>query len=285
MTSERVLAGVDVDRPNVARMYDYYLGGKDNFPVDREAAEKVIEAAPQTPAIARANRAFLRRAVRYMAGDAGIDQFVDIGCGLPTQGNVHQVARSVRNDAKVVYVDNDPMVLVHARALLATNENTVAVEGDLVRPEALLADPRLRGVIDLDRPVGLLLISVAHCVSDHAQLKGAVGTLCEALAPGSHVALSHITLPTSAPDQRDVARRGAQVYEGMKANTGMTFCDRGQLTELLGGLDLLEPGLVDLPDWRPELEDPHAAPTPLPDGQDTGPGFYLCGVAHEGGCG
>ncbi|WP_232383276.1 SAM-dependent methyltransferase [Actinomadura violacea] len=282
MTPEHAPAEIDVRQPNVARMYDFYLGGKDNYPADREAAEKVLAVAPRTPAIARANRAFLRRAVRYMAQDADIGQFVDIGCGLPTQGNVHQVAQSARDDAKVVYVDNDPVVLAHARALLATDDDTVAVQGDLVRPDELLAEPRLRGLIDLDRPVGLLLISVAHCVSDDAVLKDAVATWCRALAPGSHVAVSHIALPTSGPDQLDVALRGARVYGETKANTAMTFRDRAQITEMFGGLDLLEPGLVDLPDWRPDGPAASPAPIPLPGGHDDGPGFYLCGVARKG---
>ncbi|MBE1531743.1 SAM-dependent methyltransferase [Actinomadura algeriensis] len=271
---------IDVRRPNVARMYDCYLGGKDNYAADREAAEKVIAATPQTPAIAQANRGFLRRAVRYMAADAGIDQFIDIGCGLPTQGNVHQVAQDVRGDARVAYADNDPVVLAHARALLADDQNSIAVEGDLARPGELLADSRLRTLIDLDRPVGLLLISVAHCISDDAVLADAMATLRAALAPGSHVALSHINLPSS--EKRSVALQGNRVYADMHVNTVMTFRDRDRLTGLLDGLDVLEPGLVDLPDWRPELDAPHPAPIPLPGRHDDARGFYLCGVARKG---
>jgi len=281
MTADRTLAGIDVERPNVARMYDYYLGGKDNYPADRDAAQKVLEVTPQTPAIARANRAFLLRAVRFMAREADIGQFLDIGCGLPTQGNVHQVAQSVRPDAKVVYVDNDPIVLVHARALLATDANTIALEGDLLRPKELLDDEALRAHLDLEKPVGLLLISVLHCVSDDERLKEAVTTLYDALAPGSHVAISHISLQTCTPEQEDGALRGAQVYTDMNANMPMTFRDRDQLTELFGGLDLMEPGLVELQDWRPDPPG-ESAPIPLHPAQDQGYGFYLCGVARKG---
>jgi S-adenosyl methyltransferase len=269
------LAGIDTGRPNTARMYDYYLDGKDNYPADREAAEKVIAVAPHTPALARANRAFLHRAVRFMAGQAGIDQFLDIGCGLPTQGNVHQVAQSVRPDARVVYVDNDPVVLAHARALLATDGQTVAAEGDLRRPEPVLTDPKVTALIDFDRPVGLLFISVLHCVADDGELKEAIGRFHDALAPGSHVAISHITLPTAGPDQLDAARQGRQVYDDMRASTSMTFRDRDRLAALFEGLQLLEPGLVGLPNWRPEPADAEAEPVPLPD-------FFLCGVARKG---
>jgi len=277
-------AGVDITRPNVARMYDYYLGGKENYPADREAAEKVIAAAPQTPAVARANRAFLRRAVRYMAAHAGIDQFIDIGCGLPTQGNVHQVAQAARADAKVAYVDNDPVVLAHARALLATDEQTVVVEGDLLDPEAVLSAPELTGLIDLDRPVGLLFIAVLHCVADDDALLKAVGRFYQALAPGSHVAISHITLPPESSGHLEAARQGRQVYDDARVNTSMTFRDRDRLMALFGDLEPVEPGLVELPDWHPELETAPQGPAPVPLGgqPERLPAFFLCGVARKG---
>ncbi|MGK5558008.1 SAM-dependent methyltransferase [Actinomadura kijaniata] len=260
MTEQSPVPGaIDVTRPNVARMYDYYLGGKDNFEVDREAAERVLAAAPHTPALARQNRAFLERAVRYL-GERGVDQFLDIGAGLPTRRNVHEVVRDAVPGGRVVYVDNDPVVLSHGRALLDGALDAGYVAGDVRRPADLLAEAGL----DLSRPVGLLLLAVLHCVPDAEDPWAAVRELRDALAPGSHLVLSHITdaeLPASA-------RAGADVYR--KASSTMTLRDRDAITRFFDGFTLVEPGVVPLPDWRPAGA-----------GREDLPTWFLCGVGRR----
>ncbi|NKZ02680.1 SAM-dependent methyltransferase [Actinomadura latina] len=274
MASEIVPADIDVTIPNVARIYDYFLGGKDNYAADRAAAEQIIGAAPATRATALASRHFLARVVRFLAVEAGIDQFLDIGCGLPTQQNVHEVAQEARSDASVVYVDNDSVVLAHARALLATRTRTEVIGGDVCDPESILADPDLTAILDLDRPVGVLLFSVLHCVSDDDLVRDAVRRLRDALAPGSHVAISHITRPPAASSYRAAAEEAARTYRDRGVNTGMTFRDREQIAGFFDGMELLEPGLVGLPDWRP---DPELGPV---SGQGL-PAVYLCGVGRK----
>ncbi|MGH3320550.1 MAG: SAM-dependent methyltransferase [Streptosporangiaceae bacterium] len=236
---------VDVRTPNVARMYDYYLGGKDNFAADREAAKKALEAVPEGRATIRENRAFLGRAVRFLAGEAGIRQFLDIGTGLPTQDNTHEVAQKVRPDSRIVYVDNDAVVLSYARALLAKDSQTIVVEGDMRRPEEILADPGLRGHIDLDRPVAVLLVSMLHFVPDEAEPAQIVATIREAIAPGSYLAISHMTALVE-----EKATQVTNVYE--QATSSATVRSREQIQRLLTGFDLVDPGLVALQDWRPD---------------------------------
>lgn len=256
------MSGLDPKVPNVARMYDFYLGGKDNFEIDRQAAQQVLEAAPQTPALARANRAFLQRAVAYLAQDVGITQFLDIGAGLPTQGNVHEVAQGCR----VVYVDNDAVVLAHARALLATTDDTIAVPGDLREPDKILADPDVRDLLDLDQPVAVLLVSVLHCLTEEEDPYARIATLRDALPSGSHLVLSHIS-----PQERiEAAQRGAEVYR--RASTTMTLRDRAQITRMFDGFDVLDPGVVELQDWRPE---------PVEFESVRLPGWFLCGVGRK----
>ncbi|MGH3320551.1 MAG: SAM-dependent methyltransferase [Streptosporangiaceae bacterium] len=242
---EAHLRTVDVRTPNVARMYDYYLGGKDNFAVDREAAKKALEAVPEAGAVMRQNRAFLGRAVRFLAGETGIRQFLDIGTGLPTQENTHEVAQRVAPEARVVYVDNDALVLTHARALLATDDQTIVVEGDVRRPEEILADPGLRAHIDLARPVAVLLFSMLHFVPDDADASLIVATIRDAIAPGSYLAISHGTAL-----EEDRATGFTQVYE--RATSPMTTRSRDQIQRLLDGFDLVDPGLVVGQDWRPD---------------------------------
>ncbi|WP_242883690.1 SAM-dependent methyltransferase [Actinomadura litoris] len=273
MTLEAAPTGVDVSTPNVARIYDYFLNGKDNFAADREAAEQIIRAAPATRATAWANRHFLARVVRFLALEAGIDQFLDIGCGLPTQHNVHEVAQAARPDASVVYVDNDTMVLTHARALLATQPRTVVIGGDLHDPDAILLDPELRSVLDLDRPVALLMLSVLHCVPDDEPVRRSVRRFRDVLAPGSYLAVSHITRPTASSAYRRNAEKGARTYKDLGVNMSMTFREREQLVELFRGWEVLPPGLVNLPDWRPD-------PCPEPTSMCELPATYLCGVAR-----
>jgi len=240
-----------LDRPTPARMYDYYLGGKDNFAVDREAADAVIgllgdvvvRLGPQE------NRAFLRRAVRWLA-QQGIDQFIDLGAGLPTQGNVHQVVREVNPAARVVYVDNDPIVLAHGRALLADSPGVEVITADLREPETILGHPVVADLIDPARPVGLLLFAVLHFVPDSEDPRALLGAYFSRLAPGSFVALSHVTMDGFPPE---TIAQATSVYE--RATSPMVPRSYAQIADLLDGVDLVEPGLVRTWQWRPEPED------------------------------
>src|SRR5258707_2823988 len=189
---ERRPVDIRGDRPTPARMYDYFLGGKDNFEVDREAAKKVDAALGRTMThdIVWENRRFLQRATRWLA-DSGVDQFLDVGTGLPTQGNVHEIAQHVNPDARVVYVDNDPIVLAHGRALLATNQTTTVITADVRSPREILDHPGTRALIDFSRPVALLVIALMHFITDEDDPAGLLATLVDGLAPGSYLALSH----------------------------------------------------------------------------------------------
>ncbi|PTA44838.1 SAM-dependent methyltransferase [Micromonospora sp. RP3T] len=240
-------------RPNVARMYDYYLGGCHNFAADRAAAEEILKIFPDTGVAAQTNRAFLRRAVRW-AAERGVRQFLDVGAGLPTQGNVHEVVRAVNPDARVVYVDTDEVAVAYARRLLPTDGGrTVVVRGDLRRPDELLADPTLRATLDLREPVALLLVAVLHFVPDADDPWTAVARLRDATAPGSLLALSHLTLDGAPPLP---ARAGTEVYR--RSSAPLVPRTHADVARFLDGYDLVEPGLVRLADWRPDGE-PQAA--------------------------
>jgi hypothetical protein len=241
--------GIDTTVPTAARMYDYWLGGHDNFAADRKAALQVSEIAPEAPLMARENRKFLRRAVRYLAAEAGITQFLDIGTGLPTAGNVHQVAQETNQDARVVYVDNDPMVMAHSRAL-KTGGNTVVIEADLRSPQVILDHPGTRGLIDFGQPLAVLLAAVLHFVGDEDQPYAIVSTIRDALPPGSYLMLSHV-----AGDIRPgVAAKSEAEYK--KVAPGATLRTRKEILRFFTGLELVEPGLVQVPYWRPEEPEP-----------------------------
>ena len=238
------------DRPHPARVYDYLLGGKDNFAADRDAAQRGLEANPHSRIPPRENRAFLQRVVRYLAREAGIRQFLDIGTGIPTSPNVHEVAQDVTPQARVVYVDNDPMVLVHARALLTSNAqgHTDYIDADLRDVDALLASPALRTTIDLGQPVGLLLIAIMHFVGDDDDPYGIVRRLLTALPSGSYLALSHLS-----GDFDPAAWEGvAAIYR----HNGVTMQVRSRpdIERFFDGLDLIEPGVQVLPAWRPDAD-------------------------------
>ncbi|MEV4557533.1 SAM-dependent methyltransferase [Kitasatospora sp. NPDC049285] len=234
--------------PHPARMYDYYLGGKDNFPADRAAAEQVLSISPLVRISALANRAFLQRAVRTVA-EQGIDQFLDIGTGIPTAGNTHETAQRVNPAARVAYLDNDPIVLVHGRALLAgASEGSVSVlQADLRDPKAILGDPAVRDLLDLDRPVGLLLFAILHFIDEADDPYTTVKTLVDALPSGSYLALSHATGDFSSPED---AAKGPAIYRSATAQ--LTMRTREQVLRFFDGLELLEPGLVTAPLWRPD---------------------------------
>ncbi|MGW3768959.1 SAM-dependent methyltransferase [Actinomadura verrucosospora] len=247
---------IDTLQASPARIYDYFLGGKDNYAVDRAAAEEIMKTVPDAPAAARANRDFLTRAVRHLAAQAGIRQFIDVGTGLPTQGNVHEIARDAAPDARVVYVDHDPVVLAHGRALLEGSPSVAVVEGDLRRPEELLADPRLNELIDFDEPVGLLLVAVLHFVHDDDDPAGLVGRLARRLPSGSHVVISHGYDGGMDPGDTEHSRA---VYRRSK----LPIYSRGpeEVARCFAGLEILDPGVVWVPQWgRPRPAGP--APDP-----------------------
>jgi S-adenosyl methyltransferase len=252
----QVAPNLHADRPHPARVYDYLLGGKDNFAADRAAAEQGLQANPNSRIPPRENRAFLRRVVRYLAGEVGIRQFLDIGTGIPTSPNVHEVAQSVAPDARIVYVDNDPMVLAHARALLTSSPqgSTEYIDADIRDVETLLASARLRSTIDLDRPVGLLLIAIMHFVGDEDDPYGIVDRLLAALPSGSYLALSHLS-----GDFDPAAWEGvAAVYR--RTGVTMQVRSRAEIERFFTGLEMVEPGVQVLPAWRPE-DDAGAPPT------------------------
>lgn len=245
------VAGFDVTLPNVARIYDYLLGGKDNFTADRGAAEELLRHIPDAQAACHSNREFLRRAVRFLAGEAGIRQFVDIGTGLPTQENVHEVAQEIRHDARVVYVDNDPVVVKHAEALLAKSPAVAVINGDLRNPDEILANPALRALINFAEPVAILLVASLHFIADEDGPCSIMRTLKAATVPGSYLALSHITVEQV---EEESAVKARAVYERATEHVFPRW--RAAITHFFEGMEIIEPGVVDVRSWHPGLS-PH----------------------------
>jgi hypothetical protein len=250
--------GIDASIATAARMYDYWLGGHDNFAADRIAALKVADRVPEVPLVARANRAFLGRAVRFLAGEAGIRQFLDLGTGLPTRGNVHQVAQAITPGARVVYVDNDPMVLAHSRAL-KTGEGTAVIHADLRDADTILDHPDTRRLIDFTQPLAVLFVSVLHFVGG-PDAAAAVARFTGAAAPGSYLVLSHVT---GEPDPQTAAA-GTAVYASTASP--ITARTRQEILAFFDGLEILEPGLVPVSQWRPDEPGPDE-PGPAEAGQ------------------
>ena len=244
---------VDASAPNIARMYDYWLGGKDNFAADRVAAGGLAAAVPELPLLARENRDFVGRAVRFCAA-AGVTQFLDIGSGLPTMENVHEAAGRVMDKARVVYVDNDPVVVSHARALLAT-ERTRTVRGDLTRPDEVIAAAQATGLVDFAQPVAVLLAAVLHHVPDEADPAGCVAEFRDAVAPGSYLVLSHAQLAPGHVDgtgpTSGTGREIAAAYRGAPRGNGTRT--REEIAAFFGGMTLAEPGLTEVWAWRPDI--------------------------------
>ncbi|MCO6010718.1 SAM-dependent methyltransferase [Actinoallomurus purpureus] len=241
--------GIDTSKPSVARMYDYYLDGKDNYQVDRDAVDRVAEAMPEIRRLARENRAFLRRAVRYMARQ-GIRQFIDIGSGLPTGGNTHEIAQEITPDARVVYVDNDPVVLVHGRALLARDDNTTVATADMRDPASVLGHPNTTKLIDFSEPVGVLLIAMVHFITEEER-PYVMGALRDALPSGSHITFTHATRdghPTTTVEQIE------SVYA--TTPTPIYIREHAEIARFFDGYDLADPGLVTVDAWRPDPADP-----------------------------
>jgi SAM-dependent methyltransferase len=245
---QQVPPEIDTSVPQSARVYDYWLGGKDNFPADRAMGEAIAAQVPTIRNQVRAQRTFLARTVRYLVREAGIRQFLDVGTGIPTAGNVHEVAQEFAPESRVLYVDNDPIVLAHSRALIpSTPQGRVAfILADLREPEAILGDPTLAETLDLTQPVGLVLIGIMHHLRDDNDPRRIVATLVDALASGSYLVLSQTT-----PDFNPEAMRGlaAVSEQGGIPNVPRTFAE----TEpFFSGLELVEPGLVPIAAWRPD---------------------------------
>jgi S-adenosyl methyltransferase len=240
---------IELDRPNVARVYDYWLGGNHIFLADQDLARAMVAVDPNTREIARANRAFLGRAVRFLAR-SGISQFLDIGAGIPADGDVHEVAQQVCPAARVAYIDRDPVAVDARRATLAGNTGAVAIEGDLRDPKEILGSDRVGKLIDFEQPVGLLLVSVVHYLADDDDPWGVVAALRDALPAGSYLALSHAT-DESRPEVVHAAER---VFRRGSHGRGRVR-SRAEIQRLFDGFQLTEPGVVYVPQWRPDCPD------------------------------
>ena len=246
MNSGPALPGVDISEAHPARRYNYWLGGKDNFAADRASGDAIAAVFPHIRTAARENRAFLGRLVRYLVTDCGIRQFLDIGTGLPTADNTHEVAQAIAAVSRIVYVDNDPIVLVHARALLTSDPagRTAYLDADLNHPEHIVNSDVLTGTLDLSKPVAVLLVAVLHFVDGDAHARSIIEQLTAPLVTGSYIGLSHATSDLLAPD----------VAAQLHAIPGSGFVDRtrGQIAKLLAGYDVQEPGIQVVTRWRPD---------------------------------
>ncbi|WP_405887880.1 SAM-dependent methyltransferase [Streptomyces longwoodensis] len=249
---------IDISVPSVSRIYDFFLGGSHNFEVDRQAARRAMEFMPGLPKIMQANRAFTRRAVRYAAAE-GITQFLDIGSGIPTFGNVHEVAQEASPGAQVVYVDHDPVAVAHSQAVLEGNQHADVVAADLLKPREILASPQVQRLIDPERPVALLLVAILHFVEDEDDPYAAVAELRDACAPGSMLVLTHASYE-GIPLPPERAEGAVDVYKDIR--NPLIMRSRDDIARFFEGYDMVEPGLVPMPRWRPETapedEDPFA---------------------------
>ncbi|MGH8967596.1 MAG: SAM-dependent methyltransferase [Actinomycetes bacterium] len=240
-----VSGDVNLEQPSAARVYDYYLGGSHNFAVDRRMARRAIELWPELPLTMQANRAFLRRSVRYLVR-AGITQFLDIGSGIPTEGNVHQVAQAVSPEVRVVYVDIDPVAVAHSRDILAGNQHADTVQADLRDVAAIFNDPRTKLLVDPTQPLGVLMVAILHFIPDEMDPANIIAQYHKMMAPGSYLSVSHGTdagRPDLAEPLTDLYRRTA---------TQLTSRSAREIEALLDGFDLVSPGVVFLPLWRPD---------------------------------
>jgi S-adenosyl methyltransferase len=239
--------GIDTTKASAARVYDYWLGGDHNFQADRDLARTIIALDPNFRAVARANRAFLGRVVRFLAGQAGIRQFLDIGSGIPTENNVHQVAQDTAAGSRVVYVDNDDVAVAHSRLLLADNPDAAIIQGDLREPAKILADPETQLLLDFTQPVSVILSAVLHFIPDSELAADIVATLRDALAPGSYLVICH----ACRDEQPGLATSFEAVYNS-RVSAQLAMRSRAEIARLCDGFTLLEPGLVWIPQWRPD---------------------------------
>ncbi|WP_157979934.1 SAM-dependent methyltransferase [Kribbella monticola] len=272
-----VSAHIDVTKPSVARVYDLALGGKDNYESDRVVYRQIMEILPEVPEWAQENRRWLQRAVRWMARDQRIDQYLDLGAGLPTVQNTHQIAQGEIPSAKVVYVDNDPSVIAHGQALLMDNERTDFAAADFTRPDEVLTDPAVKEMLDFSRPVGLIQALVLHHISDLDEVVAHQAEYLDRLPSGSCVAISHACNPRDGSEAATLAATFEEKFEPHFPS--LRFRTPAEITTLFGDLELVDPGLVRLFDWHgPGIE---VDDTPADHYRDAASQFLLCGVARK----
>ncbi|TCO46559.1 SAM-dependent methyltransferase [Actinocrispum wychmicini] len=246
----RNLPDIDPTVPSIARVYDAFLGGKDHYEVDRQVLTEILKIAPEAPRIGRECRAWLIRVVRFLAASAGIDQFLDVGSGLPTAENTHQAVQRINAEAQVVYVDNDPMVAAHGRALLEENDRTHFVVGDLRHPAELLKDPVVSRYLDWTRPIGLIQSNTVHHVADEYQPNQVMAAYIDSLPSGSYVAISHLHNPDDGSDRAELAKESEAKYMAMMGSCH--FRTRERIASYFTGLEMVEPGLTYLFEWWPD---------------------------------
>jgi SAM-dependent methyltransferase len=277
MSENLPVPGIDVTVPSVARMYDFYLGGKDNYAADREAAEQILQLMPDLPKGAQANRRFLAKAVRHLAADAGITQFLDLGAGLPTQENVHEVALSVNPGARIVYVDKDPVVCAHGRALTHAPHNVGVIQADLRDPETILEHETTRALLDFDQPIAIIMVAILHFVADSDGLPDIMARYRDALAPGSHLVISHGT-EDLAGHLREEADQAKSIYD--RTGNSVRLRSHREILDLFKGYELLGPGVTWLTHWDPDA--PATPRPPAPTDQELGSGGRIPGYAGIG---
>lgn len=248
-TDAWITGDVPLDRPSAARMYDYFLGGFHNLAIDRQAADAVAALYPDTPRALRANRAFLRRAVHFLLAQ-GIDQFLDIGSGIPTVGNVHELVLRANPAARVAYVDNDPVAVAHSAAILRGTENAIIVQKDARMPDQIVADPTIRRFLDFSRPIGVLIVALLHFIPDDTEADDLVRVMRDAVAPGSYLVIAHGTADDLPPA---LSARMEALY-ARTSNPGK-LRSRTEVERFFAGLRVVEPGIVHAPLWRPEAPD------------------------------
>jgi hypothetical protein len=259
--------GVDPKRANTARVYDYLLGGSHNFLADQDAGRALTSVDPNARVFTRANRAFIGRAVRFLAG-AGIRQFLDIGSGIPTEGNVHEVAQAAARDSRVAYVEVDPVAIAHSKVILAGNQDATVLDADLRDPQKILGDPAVRRLIDFGQPAALLLVMVLHFIADADDPWQIVATLRDALAPGSYLVLAHAT-----DESKPAVAQAAETVYNRSVSTDIHMRSRAEILRFFDGFELLDPGLVYIPQWRPD------SPADVP--SDPSQFWVLVGVARK----
>ena len=265
--------GVDSEKPSTARIYDYYLGGTDNYRVDREAAERLIATVPESIAAVRSNRDFLVRAVRFLAGEAGIEQFLDIGSGLPTNLNVHEVAQDVNPSARVVYVDNDPSVRAYGDALLATSDSVRFAQQDLREPDGIFTDPATQRLIDFSKPVAILVIAILPYIYDAEDPERIMVRLRDAMAPGSYLVISHVL-----DESRTRALAATQRQAGTRAWTPRS---RDRISGFFADFELVEPGLTVAAHWRPVSESGGPGHAEFTEAEDAKLNWLLAGIGRK----
>ncbi len=260
ISTRRVPADINSDVAHSARVYNYLLGGKDNYAADRAAGDQMIAALPNVVSGSRANRAFLARAIRFLVTDCGIRQFLDIGTGIPSADNTHEVAQAIAPQTRIVYVDNDPVVLSHARALLTSSPHGAVayLDADVREPEEILR--AAAGTLDFDQPVALMMLMILHMIPDEAQPHRIVSRLLDALPSGSFLVISH---PPSDLLPEGVAEAQRRLNERLGAQASMTARSRAEVTQFFDGLEIVEPGVVQVHQWRPDIEVSPNAPASI----------------------